>query len=236
MKKSTIHLKRNYAIFQKKIHQFIHPSIMSGLIRMSKSSRGKDVVVDNNNFRYTNNGSKLESVDYWRCADRKCSAKLLTRKSSGDLIGKELPTHNHSNKLLQQAAKKVEKRFVQQHALVDGSTTQNVLKDISTSIRASTSPGLQSSLSSAGAIKMALWRERQKVNPRPIIPKDHSVFMATPIPEKYSLAADGSRFLLKQCWVDPEESLSMALFLTDWSADALKRHTSWLLDGTFSWV
>ena len=58
--------------------------------------------------------------------------------------------------------------------------------------------------------------------------------MPKPIPEKYSLAADGSRFLLKQCWVDPEESLSMALFLTDWSADVLKRHTTWLLDGTFS--
>ena len=92
---------------------------------MSKSSRGKDVIVDNHNFRYTNNGRKLESVDYWRCADKSCSAKILTKKSSGDLIGKDLPKkssgdligkdlpiHNHSNKLLQQAAKKVETRFV----------------------------------------------------------------------------------------------------------------------------
>ena len=35
-------------------------------------------------------------------------------------------------KLLQQVAKKGEKRFVKQHALVDGSTNQNALKDINT--------------------------------------------------------------------------------------------------------
>ena len=115
---------------------------MSGLIRLSKSSRGKDIIiVDNNNLRYTNNGTKLDSMDYWRCAGRSYSAEFLTRKTSGDLIEKELPIHNRSNKLRQQAAKKVEESFVQQHALVDDSTTENFLKDICTSIWASISHG-----------------------------------------------------------------------------------------------
>ena len=70
MKKSTTFLREIPQLFQNKIHEFIHWSIMSWLIRLSKSSRGKDIIVDNNNFRYTNNGSKLESMDYWRCADR----------------------------------------------------------------------------------------------------------------------------------------------------------------------
>ena len=128
----------------------------------------------------------------------------------------------------------MEKKVIKQHAVIDGATTQNVLKEISINIRGSTSPGLQSSMSSAGAIKMALWREKQRINPSPPIPKGHKAFMEKPIWDKYSLTADGSPFLLKQCLVDEGESESMAVFLTSWSAEVLKRHDTWLVDGTFS--
>ena len=137
---------------------------------MKLSSNKTQAPIDANNFRYTNNGGKRKNVDYWRCSVRTCPAKILTCKSTAELVGKELPLHNHPNSLLKQEARKVQKEIIQQHALIDGATTQNVLKEISVNIRGSTSPGFQSSMSSAGALKMALWREKQWINPSPTIP------------------------------------------------------------------
>ena len=66
MTNSTTFFREIPQFFGKKIHQFIHSSIMSGLIWLWKSSRGENVIVDNSNFHYTNDGSKLDSVDYCR--------------------------------------------------------------------------------------------------------------------------------------------------------------------------
>ena len=85
-------------------------------------------------------------MDYWRCSVRTCPAKILTSKSTVELVGRELPSHNHPNYLLKQETKKMEKKVIKQHAVIDGATTQNVLKEISINIRGSTSPGLQSSV------------------------------------------------------------------------------------------
>ena len=49
-------------------------------------------------------------------------------------------------------------------ANVPAATTKAVLQQISI---ASSSPGLLSSTSSSGAVKMALWRKKQKIYPRP---------------------------------------------------------------------
>ena len=84
---------------------------MSELISYQKSSRGKDVVIDKNKFKYTNNGNKNGPVNYWRCSNRGCSARILTRKSTGELVS-ELPTHEHSNKLMKQAAKEIETELI----------------------------------------------------------------------------------------------------------------------------
>ena len=176
------------------------------LISYQKSSRGKDVVIDKNKFKYTNNGNKNGSVNYWRCSNRGCSARILTRKSTGELVS-ELPTHEHSNKLMKQAAKEIETELIKSYAKVDGSTSKQVLLEISNNVMGSNSPGLLSSVSSAGAVKMALLRERQKINPRPNLPKSHDSFMSMDIPEKYSQTADGSEFILKKCWVDEEETI-----------------------------
>ena len=114
---------------------------MSELISYQKSSRGKDVVIDKNKFKYTNNGNKNGSVNYWRCSNRGCSARILTRKSTGEL---------------KQAAKEIETELIKSYAKVDGSTSKQVLIEISNNVMGSNSPRLLSSVSSAGAVKMAL--------------------------------------------------------------------------------
>ena len=165
--------------------------------------------MDKNKFKYTNNGNKDRSINYWCCSNRSCSARILTRKSTGKLVS-DLPTHEHSNKLMKRAAKQIETQMIKRYAQVDGSTSKQVLVEISNNVIGSDSPGLLSSVSSAGAVKMALWRERQKLNPRPNLPKSHDSFMT--IPEKYSQTADGSEFILKKCWVDEEKTQSMIVF------------------------
>ena len=115
------------------------------LISYQKSSRGKDVVIDKNKFKYTNNGNKNGSVNYWRCSNRDCSARILTRKSTGELVS-ELPTHEHSNKLMKQAAKEIETELIKSYAKVDGSTSKQVLLEISNNVMGSNSPGLLSIL------------------------------------------------------------------------------------------
>ena len=139
------------------------------LIRLTKSTRGKDAIIDNNYHKYTFN-STGKNVNYWTCANRSCKARISTRKSTGNLVGQSIPLHDHGNQLLIKKAKEHGVAVLDNLANVPAATTKAVLQQISTNILASSSPGLLSSTSSAGAVKMALWRKKQKINPRPKIP------------------------------------------------------------------
>ena len=67
----------------------------------------------------------------------------------------DLPTDEHSNKLMKKAAKEIETQMIKRYAQVDGSTSKQVLVEISNNVMGSDSPGLLSSVSSAGAVR---WR------------------------------------------------------------------------------
>ena len=71
---------------------------VENLIKQATSSKGKPIIIDANNFRYTNNGGKLKNVDYWRCSVRTCPAKILTVKSTVELVGRELPSLKQETK------------------------------------------------------------------------------------------------------------------------------------------
>ena len=118
--------------------------------------------------------------------------------------------NKNSNKLLENIAKEQQEEVIKQYANV---------------------PGCIASVTSAGGIKMALWRERNAANPRPAIPSSHAEFMDQIIPDAYSKTADGEEFLLSREWVD--DSRSMCIFLSNFGADILRKHSTWCLDGTF---
>ena len=47
------------------------------------------------------------------------------------------------------------------------------------------------------------------------------------------LTADGREFLLHRDWLDEHQTKAMAVFLSDWGAEVLRKSSNWLLDGTF---
>ena len=62
----------------------------SNMISFSTTNRGKKLVVDKNNFTYTSN-AKTQTVNYWICSENGCKARLRTRISSSNLVGR--PAH-----------------------------------------------------------------------------------------------------------------------------------------------
>ena len=74
--------------------------------------------------------------------------------------------------------------------------------------------GLMSSVSSAGPIKMSLWREKQKINPGPSISKYYLNWMSCEVPAKYSRTSNGTKFLLYRAWINEEETHSLTVFLS----------------------
>ena len=205
---------------------------MAALIRAGISKRGKPAIVDENEFTYTGNASGL-LTNNWRCSNRSCTATLSTRKSTGNLVGNELPVHNHSNKLLKKKAKETEVNVLSKYAGVDRVAPAAVLQEISTYLLSSNFPGQIGSASSAGAIRMKIWRQRQVINPRPKIPSSHEEYMTLQAADKYTRTADGGEFLFYKDWADSEKTVSMALFMSQWGADILRTHSVWMFDGTF---
>ena len=160
-------------------------------ITYSVSQRGKEILVDSNQFKYCYKEESKKSKT-WRCSDRSCSAKLYTDKLTGDLKNTELPSHNHGNGLLKSIAKEEQQKTISKYAAMPGISPKSVLQEISTNVLASSTPGCLASVTSAGGIKMALWRERNKVDPRPAIPTSHEDWMETNMPDKFTTMETGS--------------------------------------------
>ena len=82
---------------------------------------------------------------------------------------------------------------------------------------------------------MKLWRHKQQINPRPKLPKTYAEYMATEnIPDKYTKTADNGSFIIFKDWIDDAKTQCMVMFVSDWGANILKTHSTWLFDGTFS--
>ena len=58
--------------------------------------------------------------------------------------------------------------------------------------------------------------------------------MKTVIPDEFKKTADNGEFLYFLDWVDIAKTECIAIFLSDWGADILKRSRMWFCDGTFS--
>ncbi len=186
---------------------------MTSLIQAGKTKRGRPAIIDYQHFSYVSNGPGSQKVYSWRCSNRKCDATLGTRKSSGNLVGDTLPSHQHGNQLMKKTAKKTESAVLLKYAGVQGATPSTVLQEISYNMLSSNFPGQLSSSSTAGAIRMKLWRQRQVISPRPKLPSSFEEYMDTDIPDKFTKAADGGEFLIYKDWIDVECTQPMAIFI-----------------------
>ena len=75
---------------------------------MLKSSKGRDLLVDSNNYSYRGSGSNAKkTVTFWRCCKDKCRARLSTKFDDINVILSTLNDHNHAVTNAEIEAKKV---------------------------------------------------------------------------------------------------------------------------------
>ena len=151
---------------------------MSAQIRFESTSRGKQCIFDVNNYKYRFNNSSIK-VNNWICVAKTCKARLRTRISTDNLLNENLPEHDHGNNLLKDSTQCAEDKVIRQMANVPGVTTKAVLSEINRNEATHVS-----SQRSTAAVKIALWRQKCKVNPISSIPKDFTTLMDMEIPRE----------------------------------------------------
>ena len=86
---------------------------------------------------------------------------------------------------------------------------------------------------SAGTMKLALCREKKKLNSTPKLPKSYEDIIDSILPREFTQTNDKGDFLILQSWTNEAKDEGLLVFLSDFGASILKRHSLWLLDGTF---
>jgi hypothetical protein len=81
-----------------------------------------------------------ETVKYWRCVQKGCTARLAKRISSSSLVGENLPEHDPPTNLMKRKANEVEISAIKNVAAVPGSSAKAMLCDISHSLSHRPSP------------------------------------------------------------------------------------------------
>ena len=183
------------------------------------TSKGKDMMEDINNYRYTFNSAGTKN-DRWRCAVRTCNARIRTCKTTKLLVEDELPEHNHANSLIKNHIKEHEQKLIRQYANVQDATHKTALKEITKSFQQSNTPSFICGMSSKDSIKKAFWREKKKSNPTPALPKmgDYQSFMNGSLPPNFTQTNDGAEFLALQSWTNNAEQEALLVFLSDTGA------------------
>jgi len=106
-----------------------------------------------------------------------------------------------------------------------------MLCEIRHTLLISEQPKALSSLSMYTALTQALYRPKKHENP---VSKNYDDLMKADIPSSLNQTANGGEFLIKHSWINELESESLMIFLSDMSADIIRRSPVWLKDGTFS--
>ena len=90
---------------------------------------------------YTENRKGQDTTQYC-CSKRSCNATLTMSNVTGELVGENLPQHNHGSKIMKKVAKETEDKVVDRFASVPGTSASAVLQEISSNILASNFPGI----------------------------------------------------------------------------------------------
>ena len=202
------------------------------IVNILTTARGKERAVDGNSYQYYFN-RQTEKVKYWICSQRDCSVRLATLVTTNTLVGETWPTHDYTCNILKRKTQELENAVIKKYAEIPGTTTKQVLCDISNKLLASDNSDAIFAMRSGTAIKSRLQHEKKKNADMPKIPKTFEELMKVHIPEKLSKCADGSEFMVHHSWLNDSEMVSLMVFMSDVGADILRRAHIWMVDGTF---
>jgi hypothetical protein len=202
------------------------------IVNIFHTKRGAQQATDGNGYIYYFN-RKTDTVSYWLCKQRSCNIRMTTLNTTSELVGNAWPVHGHGINLLKRQAKKEQDAAIKKYSTLPGTSTKAMLGEISKNLLASSTPNAIYGMDSGSALKMALWRNKQKENPIPQLPKSHDDVMKTDIPQKFSKTADNREFLILKAWTNATEMESALVFMSDSAADIMRRAPTWLMDGTF---
>jgi hypothetical protein len=88
-------------------------------------------------------------------------------------------------------------------------------------------------MSTTNALKLALYREKKKLNPLPPLLKTYQDVTKAVIPSSLSNTADGSEFLILNSGISDLELESMMVFMSEAGADVMRKAPVWMIDGIF---
>jgi hypothetical protein len=88
-------------------------------------------------------------------------------------------------------------------------------------------------MSTTNALKLALYREKKKLNHLPPLPKKYQDVMKAVIPAFPSNTADGLEFLILNFWINDLELEAIMIFMSEAGADMMRRAPVRMTDGTF---
>lgn len=202
------------------------------IVNIFKSKRGALQASDGNGHHYYFNRKASENT-YWLCKQPACTTRMISNTATTELVGDNWPTHDHGINLTKRKAQEEQAAAIAKYSTISGTSTKAMLGEISQNILSSSTPNAIFGMSSGSALKMSLWRNKQKINPIPELPKSHADVMKTVIPSKLSLTADQREFLILKEWTTKSELETILVFMSDSAADVMRRAPTWMMDGTF---
>ncbi|KAG8231061.1 hypothetical protein J437_LFUL010686 [Ladona fulva] len=186
-----------------------------------RSIRGKDKLVDDNNFIYNEKQRNVDgTIKYWKCEVRECNARVHTR---GDRIIKYIGVHDHLSSAVKPKIKRV-LGAIKDTAISSAKPSRSLIAAAVGSLTESELPELPPTSHVCRSIRY--WR--QSTASFPANPMSRVGF---DIPERFRLLEKGDIFL--QFDSGKEDVNRILLFSSEKGLDDLYSINNWAGDGTF---
>ena len=196
------------------------------------SSKKKRMLKDANNFIYhLRDESKVKA--HWRCIEYRKTARCPATASVCVKTGTMLSLsndHNHSNNLAKSKAKQMEASMLDNARKNPSITTRTVLKNLASDLNVE-GTFVTSTMSNKTTLARKIRRVRANEMARPALPKTVQDLFS--MPDAYTMATDGTKFLATVEYVDKDETSAFLLFISNHGKDVLRSYDVIQCDGSF---
>ena len=139
--------------------------------------------------------------------------------------------HNHSNNSAKAEANLLESAAIENAKANPSIPPRTIIKDLATSMNIA-GPYVTAQMANKETISRRIRAARSKQNARPALPKSVEDYFN--LPDQFTLATDGTKFLACVDFVVQDKSKAFLLFISDHGKEVLKTYEVIQCDGTFS--